>query len=279
MNTMQKVTAAVVLMCAAGLAAAAALSPATLGGRWTLIILAISCVAVGAVLVAVFAKGDVIARLQKGTVAVALASAVLTMATAPFGNYRLGWQRRLAQYAELRDHAADVRLRYDAMDAVDSVISEHLLAGQPDLWRRYGTYVVACARRNAAPVETVVAVIRRCDSELTAAENRLVQSSERPLRRTPSGLILKSEVDSAIARLRARRNRLLDSVMAVAVQDAKTGRRRIGVYAAPTDVWTPDWLARLTLAGSELLAGFAIVIVLGLLCRKPKRAGENDHAT
>jgi hypothetical protein len=54
---------------------------------------------------------------------------------------------------------------------------------------------------------------------------------------------------------------------------------RLGGYRPPSDAWVPDWPARLALACSVLLVGLAIVVVLGLLRRKPKSATGADHAT
>jgi hypothetical protein len=265
---MQKITAAVVLLWVSALCVSAS---AWLGADTWLgfAVVVVASGLVGVILVAVFARGDVIARLQRGTVVLALAVAALTMTSSGIitsDRYVPGWQRRLAQYPELRSHQPEIGRLPDAMamDAVDSVISEHLLANQPELWRDYSRKVVACAREHTVPVETVVAVMQR---ETTALRR------QPPEPEPPEPMFAPAEIKAWIAQ-----DRRWDSVMADAVWDARAGRRRTAVYAAPTDAWVPNWPARLALAGSELLAGFALVIVLSFFRRKHRETSESDHA-
>jgi len=160
-NTMQKVTAAVFLLGVAGLLAAAAIGT-DYGADFA--ILAVAAALTGAFLIAAFARGDVIARLQKGVVVLALVAAVFTVAVAPLNRMIPGWRRRLAQYPELRGRAhALARFPADtaALDATDSVIAGHLLSDKPELWRKYGSCIVSCARRYGVPVESIAAVVRR----------------------------------------------------------------------------------------------------------------------
>ena len=288
MNTMQKVTAVIVLLWVAALFATSASERLGTGDWLGVGIAAVASALVGTALVVVFARGTVIARLQKGTVVLALAWAVLALA--PGGPSRCipGWQRRISYYPDLRiDTSAVSRMSgARAMDAVDSVIGEHLLAHHPELWRDFGWCAVACARRSAVSVETIVSVMQRESAALyrkpqhspelvAAAKAELARRRAKgAYRQPPNRNTDRSQADLLATDRREELRQRLDSVMAVAIQDAKTGRRRTSVYAAPADASTPDWPARLASAGSGLLAGFAIVIVLGLLRRKPKKATE-----
>ena len=292
MNTMQKITVTVVLLWVAVLFAMSA----NLGtDNWLGVVVAVvASGAVGTALVVAFARGTVIARLQKGTVVLTLAMAPLTMAAPIDDGFVPGWQRRLAQYPELRGDTSGFGRMSSAMamDAVDSLISEHLLANQPELWRNYGEHVVACARKHVVPVETVVAVMQRETAVLRQGPrnpllDRWVEMKMQRGTAARPGLgetmeDVAREMDLAVARMKVEGYlhvlfRCLDSLVANAVWDA-AGRRRTAMYAVPTDAWVPNWPARLALTCSELLVGFALVIVLGLLRRKPKKTGETDHA-
>jgi hypothetical protein len=278
MNTMQKITVTVVLLWVALLLAVPAAGG--LEARYWLGVVVVAVVSgiVGTLLVVVFARGTVIARLQRGTVVFALAVSGLALAVPIVPDrYVPGWQRRLAQYAELHGDTAGFGQMSSAMAmyAVDSLISEHLLANQPGLWRDYGEYVVACARRHTVPVETVVAVMQRETTVLRWCSNPLLggwvePAQQREAHRRYFAKLTDRELISMYDSL--RRERPLDSVVANVVWEAKSGRRRIDTYAAPADAWVPNWPARLALACSILLASLAIVVVLGLLRRKPKKA-------
>jgi hypothetical protein len=284
------VTAAVSLICVAALVAWAAVypqGPDIVLSRETLVTLAVACGLAGAALVVLFNKGDVVARLQKGTIVVALLTAALTTAFVPLNRFVPGWRLRLAHYPELGGHARDIERMPDAMDAVDSVISGHLLANQPELWRDYGRYVVACARKYAVPVEAIVAVMQRettafrrlplYDSGLAAAAkaDSLIAGRSGTVRWPLAKLTDRELILAYEAKRLDTMSRHLDAVMADVVWDAKSGRRKADISTAPADVWAPDWPARLTLAASELLAGLAIVIVLGLFRRKPRQTSDN----
>jgi hypothetical protein len=292
MNTMQKITVVVVvfweavLLMLATFASASAASAGFGTGDWLgVVVVAVTSGFVGAILVAVFARGTVIARLQRGAIVLALAGAVLALATPIVPNrYVPGWQRRLD------------------MDAADGVIGERLLADEPDLWHDYGDYIVVCAIKHAVPVETVVAVMK-CKTAV--------------LRQSPAGPVSD---DATVAELGRRLDweaaqsqgiidcnvghfsvwvhprdtcgtsymmvpsrvpvlfRRLDSLVTDVGWDARDTRQRSALRAFPTNVRVPNWPGRLALAASVLLAGFAIVIALGLLRRKPKKTGEPHDA-
>lgn len=193
MNTMQKVTSAVFLLGIALLVAAAATSTDyTWGNPRTYIIAAVAAGLTGALLVFVFARGGVIARLQRGAVVLALAAAALTMATAPL--YKQ--VRRNPLLEDMR--AADIRRTL-----------------QPE--------------RSAKP--------EQFDARKQAAMD------------------------------------LADSTHG----SSPKPNPFVGLKLSET-VTLPNWRARSALAGSELLAGLAIVVVLSLFRRKPRKANDTRGA-
>jgi hypothetical protein len=264
MNTMQKVTAVIVLLWVSALFATAASAGPGAGDWPRVVVAAVASGLIGALLVVAFARGAVIVRLQKGIIVLAVAGAAIALARPIVPDKCLpGWQRRLASYPELRIDTSYVGHMSSAMamNAVDSIISEHLLTSDPEMWRDYGRYVVGYARKNAVPIETVVEVIQRETAVLRPTSNPLLRAY------LESGLQGKNVW-----------GRRLDSLVAAVAWEAKSGRRRVNAYVVPADIWTPDWPARVALAAGELLAGFAVVIVLGLMRRKPRKIGETDHA-
>lgn len=175
MNKMQKVTAVVSLFAVAGFLLAAGTSP---NDRGVLASFAAAIGLVGALLAAVFERGDAVVRLQKGMAVLSVAAAVLILAFGPLYRYIPAWRMRLAQYPELNKEAPAIGSLPNPMDAADSVIAAHLLSGQTDLWRAYGSDIVPCARRNAVTVETIISVMRRQTAVLSPSA--LTAESLRP---------------------------------------------------------------------------------------------------
>ena len=194
MNAMQKVTSAAFLLGVALLVAAAATSTTNNYYVWgnprILIIVAVATGLTGALLVVVFARGGVVARLQRGAIVLALGASALTMAVAPLNRLVCDPELVAAAKAEL-------------------------------------------ARRRAAPtggtlIEQLRAAGIKPDESVSPEPPVLVELN-----------------------------------------------RRLGIEHK---VSVPDWPARSAVAGSELLAGFAIVVVLSLFRRNPRKAGETQDS-
>ena len=321
MNTMQKVTAALSLLCVAVLIAATAVGiPDSGPSRRTLIILAVACGLMGAVLVAVFVRGDILARLRKGVIVVSLAAAAVTIVLAPLSTHRwvAGWRQRLTQYPALSKYAQGLGSLSPlaAMSALDSIIGKSLLSGRPDLWQEFGFYMVPCARQHSVSVEYVVAVVQRETAALRLPVQARSLSWRQKLRAVSglghrlryddsarvvytarkyhvtedsvmNGVVENLPSDSEITSFAVRCGRTpagvvdfatrLNSVVDAACWDVSSGRRIADTYSPPEgrSVSVPNWPAKLALAGSELLAGLALVIVLGLFRRKPKQTGNS----